>query len=98
MRNIPTNFKQNEITIIARYIGQNMTMRINKCGNIDLEFVKPTGVHFVVYKRTDGVYIRRRLKCDNPFGCGTYLNNGRPFPSVKDAMRYFANYKEVRKP
>ena len=91
-----TNFKQNELAVIARHIGNNMTMRINKCGNIDIEYKKDSPVHFNIYKQERGVVIRRRLFTDCTHG--TYLNNNKPFPSVLAAMKYFARYKEERKP
>lgn len=87
-----SRFNQKELATIARHIGTNMTMRINKCGNIDIEYKKGGIVHFNIYKRENGYWLRRRLfaNCTH----GTYLHNNRPFPTIKDAMLYFADYKE----
>lgn len=85
-------FTQQEIATIAKYIGSEMTMRINKCGNIDIEYKKDSFVHFNVYKQERGVVIRRRYFSDCTHG--TYIHNNKPFSSVKEAMQYFSTYKD----
>lgn len=92
MKRNRSNFTQQEIATIAKTIGSRMNMRINKCGNIDLEYQDDTFVHFLIYKQERGVVIRRR-RMEN-WRHGTYINNNKPFASVKEAMKYFESYKD----
>lgn len=98
-----SNFSVREINAVSKLIAKTanfLTMRINKCGNIDLDlrFCHAEGyAHFVLYKRENGYKIRRRVYDDNPFGTGTYLNNNRPFATIKEAMDYFERYISKRK-
>ena len=98
-----SNFSRSEIKVVEKTINKCwrfLTMRINKAGNLDLELIWCDAfdyAHFVIYKCEGGYKIRRRIYTDNPFGCGTYLNNNRPFATLQEAMKYFENYIVWRK-
>ena len=97
------NFSVRELNTISKFIAKCtnfVTMRVNKCGNIDFElrFCKGEGyAHFVLYKRPEGYLFRRRVFDDCPFGTGTYLNNNKPIADLKTALRYFEVYIMRRK-
>ena len=93
----PNHFSKNELGTIAKYMGQDFTMRISPHGNPIITHRKTRGnnVIFSFYKREDGILIRRRLGYANPFGSGNVLNGGKTFPTIKSAMEYFTSYVET---
>ncbi len=101
--NARSNFSKKELNTIIKYLvkcSNFITMRINKCGNVDLDFrfCNAEGyAHFVIYKRPAGYIIRRRVYDDSPFGTGTYLNNNKPMSNLNDMMIYFTKYITKRK-
>ena len=87
-----SNFTEKEIGYIARAIGKSMTLRITYCGNIIVKHLNSTKILFGIYKRENGILIRRRLGYENPFGSGNVLNGGKELPTLKVAMKYFKGY------
>lgn len=90
-----SNFTRAELGIIAENMGNDMTLRMSPKGNPILTNRNTSGnnVIFVLYKKDNGIIIRRRLGYENPFGSGNILNGGKPFLNIVDAMRYFKAYK-----
>ena len=93
----PKAFNRAEIGIIAKEMGDEFTLRLSPYGNpiVTHRQTKGNNIIFCFYKREDGIIIRRRRGYDNPHGSGNVLNGGKPFPSVRDAMRYFVSYKQT---
>lgn len=86
------NFTSLEIGYITSSLAPEMTVRINKCGNISLRHRDDKGVQFVIHRHEDGLKLRRRIDSNSPYGVGHYLNNERPFLSVHELVRYFKDY------
>ena len=87
-------FTNSEIGFIANAVGCKMAVRLTtKYGNIVLKHIDSKKVIFSIYKRDDGIIIRRRLGYSR-FGNGNVLNGGKAFPTLKLAMVYFKNYME----
>ena len=86
------NFTEQEIGYIVKAIGTNMTTRMTAYGNVIMKHVKSQKPLYALYKNANGIFIRRRLGYDNPFGSGHVLNAGRCFPNVESAMEYFVSY------
>lgn len=91
MRNI---FSLKNIGAIVRLVGTDMNVRLTPYGNVVVKHVKSNKVFFTFYQRGEnGVLIRRRLGYGNPMGSGNVLNNGKPFPNLLYALKYFKEYK-----
>lgn len=86
------NFTNLEIGYIAANLTPEMTVRVNKNGNIALKHKSNPGVQFVIYRHADGLILRRRIDTDSPFGVGHALNNGKGFLSVHELVQYFKGY------
>ena len=90
-----SNFNPFEVSSLANAISANtnLSMRINKYGNIDVAHKNASEVHFVFYKRNDGYFIRRRLGVYRGISQhGGVMNGGKHFSSMKEMVAYFTNY------
>lgn len=90
-------FTDKEIASLAKTIEPNhdLSLRINKCGNIDVKHALANEIHFVFYKRKDGFFIRRRIGVYR--GCwqhGGIMNGGKHFSTMKEMNDYFSRYME----
>lgn len=84
--------------VISRGIDKNLTLRINKCGNVTLQDRKATKTVFVITKKADGYRITKRIGWDNPFGSThKVLNGGKPFASAVEMMDYFKNFRALHR-
>lgn len=87
-----SNFTIPEIGYITSNLAPEMTVRINKNGNITLRHRTNAPVQFVLYRHDRGLIIRRRIDNRNPCGVGHEMNNNKPFLSVHEAVAYFKQY------
>ena len=89
-----SNFTNLDIGYITSHLAPEMTVRVNKCGNIAIRHRSNPPVQFVVYNRLTGMIIRRRIDTDDPHGVGHVLNNGKGFYSSEELVKYFKGYME----
>ena len=89
-----TNFSNSELGFIAKAVGTDMAVRFTPYGNIVAKHTKAKKILFSIYKREEGIIIRRRLGYDKALGGGNILNGGKALPDLKTAMEYFVRYKK----
>ena len=102
MELVSTVFTATEIASLANALQSNtdLTIRINKCGNIDVAHKKSikehNSLHFVFYKRGKNEYfVRRRLGFGSGLAqVGTIMNGNKTFKTMKSMVQYFSHYCE----
>lgn len=87
-----SNFTNLEIGYVVANLAPEMNVRLTKSGNITLRHRTNAPVQFVFYRKTDGLYLRRRIDTDDPHGVGHNMNNDKPFLSIEYAVAYFKKY------
>lgn len=87
-----SNFTQMEIGYVVANLAPEMNVRLTTSGNITMRHRTNAPVQFVFYRKTDGLYLRRRIDTNDPCGVGHNMNNDKPFLTIVDAVAYFKKY------
>lgn len=86
-----TKFNPTEMSHVLSCLGSDMTLRINKCGNLDIMHKKSDGVHYVLYKRGSYYFIRRRFTSADGVEMGHKI--GKYYRSIWETMQAFNEYR-----
>ena len=93
---VKSNFTDFEMGVVANNLPNGTSLSVNKCGNLAIRHKDaPSNIFFNIYKKDGGYIIRKRLSVAKGIkNVGGVMNDGKPFPTLADAMAYLNKYAE----